>query len=97
MVAVVATGEEAVDLALSATADVLVVMDLSLAGEMNGIEAARQVRRRGGGCRVVFHTAQDDPEQRERMLALRNAVIVRKPGHIARLVEAVSSAPRLVG
>ena len=93
VVAVVPTGEEAVALALSAHPDV-VVMDVGLAGKMNGIEAARRLRRRSD-CRVVFHTAHADPEHRGRMLALRNATIVPKPGHISRLVEAVSAAPRL--
>ena len=91
VVAVVPTGEEAVVLALSAHPDV-VVMDVSLAGMMNGIEAARRLRRHSE-CRVVFHTAHADPEHRGRMLALRNATIVQKPGHIARLVDAVSASP----
>lgn len=93
VVAVVPTGEEAVVLALSADPDV-VVMDVGLAGKMNGIEAAQRLRRRSD-CRVIFHTAQADPERRGRMLALRNAMIVQKPGHIARLVDAVSGAPSL--
>lgn len=93
VVAVVPTGEEALILALSAAPDVM-VMDVSLAGRMNGIEAARRLRRRSP-CRVVFHTGHSDAQHRERMLAVRNAAIVQKPGHIARLVEAVSAAPEV--
>jgi DNA-binding NarL/FixJ family response regulator len=92
VIAVVATGEEALILALDAEPDV-VVMDVSLAGPMNGIEAASQLRRRSP-CQVVFHTADTDPDRLGRMLALRNASVVRKPGHIERLVEAVASDPR---
>lgn len=91
VVAVVATGEEALALALAAEPDV-VVMDVSLAGQMNGIEAARRLRR-CSACSVVFHTAHADAEHQARMLEIRNARIVPKPGHIVRLVEAVASAP----
>ena len=90
VVASVPTGEEALILALSAEPDV-VVMDVNLAGEMNGIEAARRLRRRCG-CRVVFHTACGDREHRAMMEAVRNAAIVQKPGGIGRLLEAVEAA-----
>ena len=91
VIAVVPTGEEAVILALSTHPDV-VVMDVGLAGEMNGIEAAQRLQVESA-CRLVFHTADADPEHRGRMLALHHAMIVQKPGRIAQLVEAVSSAP----
>jgi CheY-like chemotaxis protein len=90
VVAVVPTGEEALTLAFSADPEV-VVMDVNLAGKMNGIEAARRLRRRLG-CPVIFHTAHTDPEHRERMAAVPNARVVTKPGDIRRLVEAVSTA-----
>jgi DNA-binding NarL/FixJ family response regulator len=92
VVAVVPTAEEAVALALNAKPDV-VVMDVSLAGRMNGIEAASRLRRRSA-CRVVFHTASADRDHLDRMLAMRDTSVVRKPGHIARLVEAVSSSDK---
>ena len=88
VLAVVPTGEEALILALSADPDV-VVMDVGLAGKMNGIEAAHRLRERSA-CRIVFHTGHADAAQRERMLAVRNSAIVQKPGDIGRLVEAVS-------
>ena len=91
VIAVVPTGEEAVVLAESTHPDV-VVMDVGLAGKMNGIEAARRLRMESA-CRLVFHTADADPEHRGRMLALHHAKIVQKPGRNAQLVEAVSSAP----
>jgi DNA-binding NarL/FixJ family response regulator len=90
VIAVVASGEEALTLAFSADPEV-VVMDVNLAGKMNGIEAARRMRRRLG-CRVVFHTAHTDPKHWESMAAIRNARVVTKPGDIGRLVEAVSTA-----
>lgn len=66
-------------------------MDVNLAGEIDGIEAARRLRRRSG-CSVVFHMAHTDAERQARMLAIRNASIVHKPGDIGRLVDAVSAA-----
>ena len=91
VIAVVPTGEEALTLALSADPEV-VVMDVSLAGRMNGIEAAQRIRRRRA-CAVVFHTGRTDPEHRERMAALRDATVVTKPGDIGRLIAAVAAAP----
>lgn len=90
-VVVVATGEEALTLAIAAHPDV-VVMDVNLAGEMNGIETARRLRRRSA-CPVIFHTGHTDAEHRAGMLAISNASIVPKPGHIVRLVDAVATAP----
>ena len=91
VLAVVPTGEEALILALSAEPDV-VIMDVGLAGKMDGIEAAQRLRGRSG-CAVVFHTAHSDADHRARMLAVRNAAIVQKSGRVARLVEAVSRSP----
>ena len=59
VVGVAASGEEALDLVERGEPDV-VVMDVGLAGLMDGIEAARRLRRRCG-CPVIFHTAFADP------------------------------------
>jgi CheY-like chemotaxis protein len=89
-VQVVETGEECLMLALSAEPDVI-VMDVSLAGRMDGVEAATRLRRRSD-CPVVFHTAHRAPERRARMESVRNSAIVQKPGDISRLVHAVNRA-----
>ena len=89
-VEVVETGEECLTLALSAEPDV-VVMDVSLAGRMDGIEAATRLRRRSD-CPVVFHTAHRSPERRARMESVRNSAIVQKPADVSRLVRAVDRA-----
>ena len=97
-VEVVETGEKCLILALSAEPDV-VVMDVSLAGRMDGIEAATRLRRRSD-CPVVFHTSHRAPERRARMESVRNSAIVQKPADIARLVRAVeraASVPRAAG
>jgi DNA-binding NarL/FixJ family response regulator len=88
VVAVVESGEDALHLALSEQPDI-VVMDVSLAGAMNGIETAERLRRRSG-CPVVFHTAHRDAGRVARMEAVRKSAIVQKPGDVARLLKAMS-------
>jgi CheY-like chemotaxis protein len=90
VVAVAPTGEEALAIAFRRKPDV-VILDVNLAGEMNGIETAERLRRRLD-CPVIFHTAHDDREHRERMLAIPDAAVVPKPGPIVRIVEAVAAA-----
>src|SRR5205823_4834525 len=55
-----ATGERAVELAESARPD-LVLMDIHLAGEMDGVEAARRIRA-STHAPVVYLTAYSDDE-----------------------------------
>lgn len=95
VLATVATGEEAVELVARAEPDV-VVMDVGLAGKIDGIEAARRLRR-SSRCPVVFHTAFGDPEHTAKMRAVARSAIVRKPCDIGRLVEAVENASALTG
>jgi CheY-like chemotaxis protein len=54
-----AHGEDALDLSLEERPDV-VLMDVQLAGEMNGIEAAIALRREYPRLPVVFYSIQDD-------------------------------------
>ncbi len=57
----VPTGEEAVELCFHQSPDVI-LMDVQLAGEMNGIEAAVAIRRENPRLPVVFYSIQDDEE-----------------------------------
>ena len=54
-----ASGEEALDYCLAQPPDVI-LMDVQLAGEMNGIEAAVAIRREFPRLPVVFYSIQDD-------------------------------------
>jgi DNA-binding NarL/FixJ family response regulator len=54
-----ASGEEALDYCLAQSPDVI-LMDVQLAGEMNGIEAAVAIRREFPRLPVVFYSIQDD-------------------------------------
>jgi DNA-binding NarL/FixJ family response regulator len=55
----VATGEDALACCLTSPPDVA-LMDVALAGEMNGIEAAVAIRREFPRLPVVFYSIQDD-------------------------------------
>ena len=54
-----ASGEQALELGLANPPDVL-LMDVQLAGKMNGIEAAVSLRREIPRLPVVFYSIQDD-------------------------------------
>jgi DNA-binding NarL/FixJ family response regulator len=54
------SGEEALDICLSNQAVEVILMDVALSGEMNGIEAAVAIRREFPRFPVVFYSIQDD-------------------------------------
>jgi DNA-binding NarL/FixJ family response regulator len=55
-----ASGEETLDHCLEAATPDVILMDVQLAGEMNGIQAAVAVRREYPRLPVVFYSIQDD-------------------------------------
>ena len=57
--AAVASGEEALSLCLADPPEVI-LMDVALAGEMNGITAAVAIRREYARMPIVFYSIQDD-------------------------------------
>jgi CheY-like chemotaxis protein len=71
------TGPRALELAAAERPD-LVLMDITLAGEMDGIEAAKQIQERTS-CPVVFLTAQTAPEVLERARAVEPYGYLVKP------------------
>jgi DNA-binding NarL/FixJ family response regulator len=54
------SGEEALDFCLVGNPPEVILMDVQLEGEMNGIEAAVQIRREFPRLPVVFYSIQDD-------------------------------------
>src|SRR5262249_8758210 len=73
------SGEAAVELARRHSPD-LVVMDVRLAGCMDGVDAAALIKAECAS-RIVFVTAYSDGPDRERMEALRPVAILSKPYH----------------
>lgn len=90
VVATCARGEEAVAAAAAHAPD-LVLADVKLRGEMDGIGAAAAIRQERD-VRVVFVTAHTDTRTRERMLAVRPAGILAKPVGDDALLRAVAAA-----
>ena len=62
---VVETGEEAIEAALSTEPDII-LMDIRLAGELDGIEAAFEIRKKLSDTRLIFLTGNSDPIYRKK-------------------------------
>ena len=73
----VATGEEAIERAEQEQPDV-VLMDIRLAGAIDGIEAAREIVSRHA-IPIIFMTGYSDGETRERAQRLAPAAYLIKP------------------
>jgi CheY-like chemotaxis protein len=69
----------------------LVLMDIRLAGRMDGIEAARQIRNRRPDVRIIFITAHNDQVTQSRIAAqVAGARILGKPVSPPRLQAAIA-------
>lgn len=77
VVATLTRGEDVADRVEALRPDV-VVMDVRLAGRMDGVEAALIVRRRWHGP-ILFHSANDDAASRRAMSAIGDTALVPKP------------------
>jgi CheY-like chemotaxis protein len=90
---VAASGEEAVVLAAQDRPD-LILMDINLAGEMDGVEAARQIREELN-VRIVFVTAYGGGAMLERVrAAVPDATILTKPVDERDLLDAIENPGR---
>src|SRR5262245_57963319 len=87
-----ASGESALELARRVQPDI-VVMDIHLAGKMDGVEAAALLKAECAP-RIIFVTAYADGPDRARMEAIRPAAILGKPYHPSELKLAVQVCGR---
>lgn len=90
VVGVAATFDEAVELAGSTRPD-LAIMDIRLASERDGVEAALEIRRRFGVA-SLFASANLDPNNKARAAAARPAGWLSKPYTPESLTAAVERA-----
>ena len=90
VIGVAATAEEAVMLA-EAERPLLAVMDIRLAGERDGVDAALEIERRLG-IRTLFASAHGDADVRARAAAARPLGWIGKPYRVTALVAAVRHA-----
>ena len=88
VVEAVRTGEAAVDAAARTRPD-LVLMDVNLAGTMDGIEAAGLIAAQSG-CAIIFLTAHTDSDTIGRMRAVQPLAIATKPVDPHQLVRLIS-------
>ena len=72
-----ATGEEAVRVVLETATDI-VLMDINLAGKIDGIEAARRIGEESS-IPIIFITGYSDPEHHDRARELNPAGYLVKP------------------
>lgn len=87
---VIRSGEEAIESAVSLDPDLL-LMDIGLAGQMDGIEAATAIRERLG-INVIFLTANSDQSTANRAYATNPLAYLLKPVELEQLQSAVADA-----
>jgi CheY-like chemotaxis protein len=85
-----ATGDEAVALAVAHEPG-LVLMDVRLKGQMDGVDAARAIRRTTGAS-VIFITGSREPATVARIERERPAAVLYKPIRFDQLRDAVLQA-----
>lgn len=86
VIGVVAAGEDALQVAGRLRPD-LAIVDVRLAGALDGIETATELLQRGIRC--IFATAHSDPQTRERGSAARPLAWLTKPFTTGDLLQAV--------
>lgn len=86
----VSSGEEAVESTKSKSLD-LILMNIRLNGHMDGVEAARAIRK-FSGVPIVFVSGYDSTELIERAKETGNSDYVVKPFTIKHLLEVVAHA-----
>lgn len=91
VVALAATGEEAVELAAVSQPDV-VLMDVRLGAGIDGLEATRRIRALGLECKVLMLTLHDMPAYVREALAAGAAGYVLKDAAIGELKAAIEQA-----
>jgi CheY-like chemotaxis protein len=77
VIGITTTGEDAVA-RVEETGPDLVLMDISLRGEMDGVEAAKLIRERTG-TPIVYVTGHGDPETMQRAKSTPGFAFVLKP------------------
>lgn len=86
---VVASGEEAIDLAAREEPD-LILMDISLAGSIDGIEAAKTIKSKQN-VPIIFMTGYPDKAHMERARAVDPIKYFIKPIETNDLIAAIES------
>lgn len=89
----VATGEEAVSLVQQDAPDIL-LMDIHLAGKIDGIETTRQIQA-FADIPVIFMTSYSDQATMERARTLHPAAYITKPICLTELADVLNSVRKV--
>ncbi len=84
-----AEGKEVVEMAKSSDPDII-LMDINLMGDIDGIEAARQISEFSSAL-IIFTTGYQDMGLRERAMALKPAAYLIKPIRIKEIEAIITS------
>lgn len=85
----VSTGEEAIDSAVMLSPD-LIVMDIRLAGKMDGIEAAAGIREKSSkSSRYIFTTGYSDVEIKELAAEFEPLAFLIKPVNLSEMARII--------
>lgn len=91
---VVSTGETALKALESKNPD-LVLMDIRLAGKMDGLETSRRIRK-NSDVPIIFVTAYMDNETRKQAEILKPSGFIGKPINIAALKEELKNLSKIL-
>ena len=83
VIGVVGTGLEALDIAMREQPD-LILMDIVLKGDMNGIETSKQICDESD-CKIIFMTAHADEKTIEKAKQTKHVGFLHKPFEIHQL------------
>ncbi len=86
----VTTGEKAVQIVREENPDI-VLLDIRLAGEINGVEAARQMRS-FSKTSIIFMTGYSDETLKEEVMQLHPVAYLIKPTRTSEIESAIDSA-----
>lgn len=88
----VATGEEAIQVDGELLPDII-FMDIRLAGDMDGIEAARQIQAHRA-VPIAFMTGYASSDEQKRTEELRSVAYLVKPVEMYQIIEVIESVMR---
>lgn len=69
----------------------LILMDIRLKGDMNGIEAIWEIKKRGSKAKIIFMTGYGDPQMREKAESCEPVAFLEKPVRFERLKALIDS------
>lgn len=92
VLAVVAKGNDAVRTVQSTPNIDLIMMDVRLGDDMDGIEAMANIRRCSDSVKVIYVTGNSEPETRSRAIETKYEAFLEKPVTEEKLRLAVSKA-----